>query len=122
MVTKLKSWKHYVKIDHWEKDEMGNKFMVDINGNKWESDFTISNIYEHLPQTHIGKVWPIIKTMRQNKKVMYYETYVDEDINSDWKTIGKTMYYANALENYLYVKDAKLAKDSYITVLEMLLE
>jgi len=122
MVTKLTSWKHYVKIDHWEKDEMGNRFMVDINGNKWEGDFIRSNNYEHLPQSHIRKVWPTIKTMNQNRKVMYYTTYAGENISSDWKTCGKTMSYNNALEDFLYMYDAKLAKDSHVTILEMLLE
>ena len=72
MSTKLSSWKHYVKIDHWEKDEWGDTFMVDMNGKRWLYCSWIGRKgYSYDPSRQIP-MRPIIRTMKQNRKVIFY--------------------------------------------------
>lgn len=122
MVTRLSSWKHYAKIDHWEKDESGDTFMVDINGHRWlSSTWRHTNDYEYDPRP-IKNKRPIIRTMKQNKKIMFYRTFNQEDISQKWKTVGTTLTYERAIYDFLYVKDANIASDSCDTLVELLLE
>ena len=122
MSTKLSSWKHYVKIDHWEKDDWGDTFMVDVYGRRWISKcWKHINDYEYDPVLKRDK-HPTVRTMKQSRKVMFYRTFNQEDINSGWRTNGVTLSFEKALYDFLFIKDGDLASDSCDTILELLLE
>lgn len=122
MSTKLSSWKHYVKIDHWEKDEWGDTFMVDMNGKRWLYCSWIGRKgYSYDPSRQIP-IRPIIRTMKQNRKVIFYRTFNQEEVNPGWATNGVTLPFEKALYDFLYIKDGNISSDSCDTLVELLLE
>ena len=108
---------HYIKIDHWEKDNWGNAFMVDINGGRWHMDWRGKNIYS-FQKVNINR---IVKTRKQKEKVIRFTTFMTDDPNQGYNVVGKTMNYEDAAKEFLLDHSIKLAEDSYETILELAL-
>ena len=119
MSIKHISFIHYVKIDHWEKDEWGDKFMVDVYKRRWLSYLWKNKDYEYDPRSPQR---PIIRTMKQNRKVIKFYTFHEEDISDKYRINGCTMSFEDVAKEFLNVKYEKLAKDSIDTILNLLLE
>ena len=108
---------HYINIDHWEKDSWGNTFMIDCNGGRWHMDWRGKNIYS-FQRVNINK---IVKVRKQKEKVIRFITFMTDDPNQGYNVVGKTMTYQDAAKEILQDRRVKLAKDSYLTILELLL-
>jgi len=108
---------HYIKIDHWEKDSWDNTFMIDCNGGRWHMDWRGKNLYS-FQKVNINR---IVKVRKQKEKVIRFITFMTDDPNQGYNVVGKTMTYQDAAKEFLQDHKMKLAKDSYNTILELLL-
>ena len=119
MSTNLTTFSHYSKIDHWEKDEWGDFFMVDANGRRWQSQRWRGD--KHYKLDTLPPRRKIVRTMRQNRKVIMFHSYGFDGIHNEWPINGVTMLFEDAAKNFITDKNTILSHDSYDLILELLL-
>lgn len=115
------TYKHIVEIDHWEKDELGYCYMVDVHGRKWWGEHYRGSNHYSLDLEHIYKDRKVVRKMKQNNKYMVFITYKTEDLNKAGYTDGWTVNKQTMLDEY-FLLNIKIAEDSINTLLEALLK
>ena len=116
-----KTYKHLVEIDHWEKDDLGYCYMVDVQGRKWWGEHhTGSNRYS-IDTLSNGKERPVARKMRQNNKYMVFLTYDTDEVKNQGYITGWTITKDAMFAEY-FLLGSKVAEDSINTILEALLK
>ena len=115
------TYKHLVEIDHWEKDDLGYCYMVDVQGRKWWGDRWSGSNHYSIDLSKEQKQRKIVRKMRQNDKYMVFLTYDTEDINKAGYTTGWTVNKETMLDEY-FLLNIKVPEDSINTILEALLK
>ena len=113
-----KTYKHLVEIDHWEKDDLGYCYMIDVTGRRWWGDHHSGSNHYSIDKQMDRK---ITRRMRQNNKYMVFLTYDTEEIENQGYISGWTIT-KDAMYDEYFLLGSEIAEDSINTMLEALLK